>query len=69
VIALARRALVDDAERPKFIQTIHGFGCRTGRRIPHARIGHLDAVGKPDRVASIELCAIGNISGVGLVFV
>jgi len=26
VIALARRALADDAERPKFIQTVHGSG-------------------------------------------
>ena len=28
VIALARRALADDAERPKFIQTVHGSGYR-----------------------------------------
>jgi non-specific serine/threonine protein kinase len=28
VIALARRALVDDGERPKFIQTVHGSGYR-----------------------------------------
>ena len=28
VIALARRSLVDDAEEPKFIQTVHGSGYR-----------------------------------------
>jgi predicted ATPase/DNA-binding winged helix-turn-helix (wHTH) protein len=28
VIALARRALVDDAEEPRFIQTVHGSGYR-----------------------------------------
>ena len=28
VIALARRSLVDDAEEPKFIQTVHGAGYR-----------------------------------------
>jgi hypothetical protein len=28
VIALARRSLADDAENPKFIQTVHGSGYR-----------------------------------------
>ena len=28
VIALARRSLVDDADEPKFIQTVHGSGYR-----------------------------------------
>lgn len=72
VIALARRALADDADDPAFIQTVHGVGYRyvgpvqeftSGPSAPRARFSSPAAVRLPARLHILigreqELCQI-----------
>lgn len=62
VISLARRALSDDAERPKLIQTVHGAGYRyvgpiqtavSGPAEPRARFGPPPSVRLPARLQTL----------------
>jgi predicted ATPase/DNA-binding winged helix-turn-helix (wHTH) protein len=79
VIALARRAFADDADRPKFIQTVHGAGYRYIGPFenatpvfaePRARFGPPAAARIPARLQTLigreqELARIGDTLGSG----
>jgi predicted ATPase/DNA-binding winged helix-turn-helix (wHTH) protein len=79
VIALARRAFADDADRPKFIQTVHGAGYRYVGPIenaipvsaePRARFGPPAAARLPARLQTLigrehELARINDTLGGG----
>jgi predicted ATPase/DNA-binding winged helix-turn-helix (wHTH) protein len=79
VIALARRAFADDADRPKFIQTVHGAGYRYVGPIensipistePRARFGPPTAARLPARLQTLigrehELTRINDMLGDG----
>jgi non-specific serine/threonine protein kinase len=75
VIALARRALLDDSDEPRFIQTVHGAGYRfvgpiqssaPARGEPRARFGPPQSARVPARIQALigRQAEIGQIGAV-----